>query len=77
MTFSFENLKVYRDSLAWVEATHRCLDLLERNCPKSMKDQLARAALSIPLNIAEGNGRWHKGEKRQFLASRGGVPGVH
>ena len=32
-----------------------------------MIDQLSRAALSIPLNIAEGNGRWHKGEKRQFF----------
>ena len=33
---------------------------------------MERASLSIPLNIAEGNGRWHKGEKRQFFwISRG------
>jgi four helix bundle protein len=28
---------------------------------------MERASLSIPLNIAEGNGRWHKAEKRQFF----------
>ncbi len=74
MAFSFENLKVYRDSLSWVESTHRCLDVLAKKCPKSVNDQLARAALSIPLNIAEGNGRWHKAEKKQYYwIARGSV----
>jgi four helix bundle protein len=74
MAFSFENLKVYRDSLTGVEEAHRCLDNLARHCPKSTKDQLARASLSIPLNIAEGNGRWHKAEKKQFYwVARGSV----
>ena len=74
MAFSFENLKVYRDSLSWVEETHRCLHELDRHCPRSVKDQLARAALSGPLKIAEGNGRWHKAEKKQFYwVARGSV----
>jgi four helix bundle protein len=34
---------------------------------RSFADQLQRASLSIPLNIAEGNGRWHKPDKRQFF----------
>jgi len=31
-----------------------------------IKNQFRRAALSIPLNIAEGQGRLHGKEKRQF-----------
>jgi four helix bundle protein len=37
-------------------------------------DQFQRASLSIPLNLAEGNGRWHAAEKRQFFwIARGSV----
>ena len=37
-----------------------------------MKDQLRRAAASIPLNIAEGAGKFHRAEKKRFyLIARG------
>ena len=40
----------------------------------SILDQMTRAALSVPLNIAEGNGRWHKKDRAQFLRiARGSV----
>ena len=40
----------------------------------SLLDQLQRAALSISLNIAEGNGRFHKKEKLNFFyISRGSI----
>ena len=67
MPFQFENLDVYKKSLDWVEAVETLCESLKGKTSYSLIDQLSRASLSIPLNIAEGNGRWHKGEKRQFF----------
>lgn len=67
MPFPFENLDVYNKALTFVEAIESLNITLKGKASYSMLDQLSRAALSIPLNIAEGNGRWHKGEKRQFF----------
>lgn len=67
MSFQFEKLDVYQKSLDWVEAIESLCESLKGKTSYSLIDQLSRAALSIPLNIAEGNGRWHKGEKRQFF----------
>lgn len=66
MAFIFKNLDVYRKSIRFVE---NVLELTE-NTPKGygfLKDQFNRAAASIPLNIAEGNGRWHTSERRNFF----------
>ncbi|WP_413291827.1 four helix bundle protein [Bdellovibrio sp. HCB185ZH] len=72
MKFSFENLDVYQRAVAFNLAVD---DLLSREgVSRTLADQFSRAALSIPLNIAEGNGRWHKGDKRQFFwIARGSV----
>ena len=41
---------------------------------RGLADQLSRASFSISLNIAEGNGRWHQADKRQFFwIARGSV----
>jgi four helix bundle protein len=72
MAFAFEDLKVYQDALTWVEQANKITEKIRSE--KSIVDQLNRAALSVPLNIAEGNERWHKGEKRQFFwIARGSV----
>jgi len=74
MAFPFEHLQVYQLSLDWVEKVeHLCKQSKDELTP-SFKDQFQRASLSIPLNIAEGNGRWHSAEKRQFFwIARGSV----
>lgn len=67
MAFSFEDLRAYKAAISWNDNIGQILDGLGTHCSRSIRDQLERASLSIPLNIAEGNGRWHKAEKRQFF----------
>ena len=67
MVFAFERLDTYRKALALSERIEDLCRQLKGKATHSFLDQLSRAALSIPLNIAEGNGRWHKNEKKQFF----------
>lgn len=72
--FAFENLEVYQRSLDWVQAIELLCEQVKGKVSYQLLDQLSRASLSIPLNIAEGNGRWHKADKRQFFwIARGSV----
>jgi four helix bundle protein len=72
--FAFENLEVYKLSIQWVETTESLLENIKGKVSRTFCDQLTRASLSIPLNIAEGHGRWHKPDKRNFFwIARGSV----
>jgi len=62
----FEKLDVYQKALDLADTITK----LTSEFPKGtyyLVDQLNRAALSVPLNIAEGNGRWHKAERKNFF----------
>ena len=63
--FTFENLSVYNKSL---DFCIRACKIAGNFPPKffNIKDQLIRAALSIPLNIAEGCGRKTIKDKNNF-----------
>ena len=74
MPFVFEKLDIYQLSLTWVAQAMQIASALKFTDLAPLADQLVRASTSIPLNIAEGNGRWHKGDKKQFLwIARGSV----
>jgi len=66
MAFLFEKLEVYQRAIEFDAETRRvCARLPGGN--GDIADQLRRAAVSVPANIAEGNGRWHGADKRHFL----------
>ncbi|MBU0769548.1 MAG: four helix bundle protein [Proteobacteria bacterium] len=67
--FMFENLDVYKKS---VEFTIKVRFFTKKLMERDIKDQLNRAVLSIPLNIAEGNGRNTPKEKAQFFKTARG-----
>jgi len=56
MTFGHEKLDVYRLSLEYVASVFQVVERLEGKS-RHARDQLLRASQSIPLNIAEGNGK--------------------
>ena len=67
MAFPFEKLIVYQRSLEWYQQALILIENGNGRIPASLTDQLTRASLSISANIAEGNGRWHRAEKRNFF----------
>lgn len=70
--FEFQNLEVYKKAKSF----HlNCIYILKKyKVDRTTKDQLSRASFSIPLNIAEGSGRFTKPDRRNFFViSRGSV----
>ncbi len=68
----------YRDLVVWREAKNLTVEVyrLPLKFPKheiyGLTAQLRRAAISVPSNIAEGQGRLTKGEFIQFLGQARG-----
>lgn len=63
--FDHEKLAVYQEAIKFVAWA----DELLKDVPKSMAvhNQLERAATSIPLNIAEGNGKYTAPDRCRFF----------
>lgn len=73
MAFAFEKLQVYQKAVAFADTV--CT--LTKDFPRGyffLADQVNRAALSIAANIAEGNGRFTKADRKNFFGiTRGSV----
>ena len=60
-----EKLEVYQASLQFITWTIPFLDRLPKNA--SVRNQLDRASTSVPLNIAEGNGKFTSPDRCRFF----------
>ncbi len=68
--FDHERLKVYQEALRFVAWADTIIDELPAKL--SARDQLERASTSVPLNIAEGNGKRSRPDRcRYFDIARG------
>jgi len=63
--FDHEKLDVYQRALDFVEFADGILETLPNSF--SVRNQLDRASTSIPLNIAEGNGRFTPKDRTHFF----------
>jgi four helix bundle protein len=73
LAFAFEKLLVYQKAIDFADAICQRTEQFSRGYG-FLVDQLNRAALSIAANIAEGNGRFTKPDRRHlFTIARGSV----
>ena len=63
--FDHEKLEVYQQSIAFCAWAGDLIN--EISAKTAAKDQLDRASTSIPLNIAEGNGKFSNADRSRFL----------
>ena len=70
----YRELDVWRIAMRLAHLAYDCTDLFPRIEQYVLLPQTRRAALSVPANIAEGQGRAHTGEFLNFLStSRGSL----
>ncbi|HEX4029792.1 MAG TPA: four helix bundle protein [Terracidiphilus sp.] len=67
MVQSFRDLVVWQRSMELAVAVYRVSKELPREEMYGLSSQMRRSAVSVPCNIAEGQGRNNTGEFRQFL----------
>lgn len=68
--FAFLDLRVYQESKALVKEVYNLLQKFPKFEVYALGDQLRRAVISIPSNIAEGSGRFSLKEKIHFYRNR-------
>ena len=64
---SFSDLRVWRQAMDLTLLVYRSTERFPRQEMYGLVQQMRRAAVSVPSNVAEGKGRWSRKEFRQFL----------
>ncbi|MDR0289873.1 MAG: four helix bundle protein [Treponema sp.] len=72
MIKTFKDLTVWQEAMNLVEMIYRQTKIFPKEEMYGMTSQIRRAAVSIPANIAEGNGRKSRKEYLQFLSIANG-----
>ena len=67
INYSYRKLNVYKYARALVLDTYKLIDKFPKTEMYALGDQLRRAIVSVPSNIAEGLGRSYDKEKIHFL----------
>ena len=66
MAFRFERFEAWKRAIEFADGMFEIADSLPQKYQFSLGEQLRRAALSIPTNLAEGSGRDNPKEERYF-----------
>ena len=69
---NYRDLEVWQLAMRLAHAAYDCTNLFPTIERYVLLPQLRRAALSVPANIAEGQGRAHTGEFLNFLSNARG-----
>ena len=64
---SYQNLRAWKEASDLVVLTYTTCAKHKRHLDQGLVDQIRRAAISIPLNLAEGNGRGTNKDALRFL----------
>lgn len=67
MNHGYKDLIAWQKAMALVTSVYRATQGFPREERYGLTIQLRRSAVSVPSNIAEGQGRQTRGEFRQFL----------
>ena len=67
MAKSFKDLIVWQKSMELAASVYALVKFLPKEETYALSDQIRRAAVSIPSNIAEGNGRASRTDYLRFL----------
>lgn len=65
--FTFFDLRVYQEAKLLVREVYSLMDNFPKYETYALSDQLRRAVVSVPSNIAEGSGRFSIKEKIYFI----------